>query len=109
MAVGLEHGSEITNSLRIGDFADAFGTDGRGRSAFCGELVETMDFGYRVCPQEMRESVFLDVLKKCDKGELSVSGKDRYADWCRGWGETLQEFYESGKDLKALTPKYVHG
>jgi SAM-dependent methyltransferase len=109
MAIGLEHGSEITKSLRIGDFADAFGADGREISAFCGELVETMDFRYRVCSPEARENIFLDVIKKCDSGAFSVSGSHRFNDWRRGWSEVLRDFYGSGKDLNILVPKYLHG
>lgn len=109
MVIDLEPTIEMYKSLRIEDFANAFGADEGEVLLFCGKLIESLDFRYKDCSMEIREKIFLDVIKKCDNAELSVSGSHRFNDWRRGWGEILQEFYNSGGDLKMLVPKDLHG
>ena len=101
--------TKMNKSLSARDFAEAFGADEGEVSRFCGEIIESLDFKYRVCPQETRERIFLDAIKKCDNDKLAVSGPHRRDDWRRGWAENLQEFLSAGGDLKALAPKDWHG
>lgn len=96
-------------SLEIADFAAAFGADEKEMESFCGELFKKMDFRYRFVSPEEREKIFLDIIKKCDRQEFSVSGASRQNDWSRGWREILKEFQDSGGDLKTLIPKDIHG
>jgi SAM-dependent methyltransferase len=96
-------------SLDIHDFEKAFGADKDEVSFLCGELIANMDFRYKVCPQKWREKIFLDIIKKCDNKKFSVSGPHRKCDWSKGWGEILQHFHSSDKDIKSLTPKDIHG
>jgi hypothetical protein len=91
------------------DLATDFGADEREISTYCGELIKSFNLGYEDCPQSVREGVFLDVIRKCDNNELSVSGLHRIGDWSRGWGEILQDFYDSDGHLNALFPKCWHG
>jgi len=101
--------NSVLKSLDISDFAEAFGATRDEVSLFCGEVTKALDFKYKVCSQETREGIFLDVIKKCDNKELSVSGAHRRSDWSKGWGEILQEFHSSDGDLKTLIPKDIHG
>lgn len=101
--------NEVTKSINTADFARAFGADEAEVSRFCGGLIKTLDFKYTVLPQEKREELLLNAIKKCDNAELSASGAHRKSDWRRGWGEILQDFHNSGGDLKALVPKDWHG
>lgn len=109
MVIELESGVAMYKSLGIADFTNSFGADEGEVSLFCGKLIESLDFRYKDCSMETREKIFLDVIKKCDNAELSVSGSHRLNDWRRGWGEILQEFSNSGGDLKVLVPKDLHG
>lgn len=99
----------MDKALNTKDFAEAFGAAESEVLSFCGELIESLDFRYSVCTPEMRERIFLDVIRKCDNSELSASGPHRKDDWCRGWEASMHEFYSSGGDLKALIPKDWHG
>jgi len=97
---------KLFNSSNIKNFTSDFGADEAEVSRFCGELLKNLNFRYTVCSQKKREEIFLDAIKRCDNAQLSVSGVHRKTDWRRGWGEILQEFHNSGGDLKALAPKY---
>ena len=52
--------TKMNKSLSARDFAEAFGADEGEVSRFCGEIIESLDFKYRVCPQETHEKTFLD-------------------------------------------------
>jgi SAM-dependent methyltransferase len=99
----------VFKSIGISDFAEAFGASEDEVSLLCGELIKTLDFRYKVCSQEVREKIFLDIIKKCENKEFSASGVHRKSDWSRGWGEILQEFHNSGRNLRSLIPKDIHG
>ncbi len=108
MVIEFEAKTQMNKSLCIKDFTEAFGADEGEVARCCGELLETLDLRYTDCTSETRERIFLDTIKKCDNAELSVSGSHRLNDWREGWGEILQEFHSSGKDLKMLVPKDLH-
>ncbi|MDD5016143.1 MAG: class I SAM-dependent methyltransferase [Atribacterota bacterium] len=96
-------------SLKAEDFAKSFGVDKKEIIDFCGGILTKLNFKYYICSLKNRERIFLDIIKKCDSQSFSVSGCHRQNDWSRGWGEILQEFKESGGDLKLLIPKDIHG
>ncbi len=100
--------SESDRTLGIPDFAEAFGADAGEVSRHCGELIRGLNLDYRICSRESREQILLDAIRKCDRGELTVSGAHRKPDWRRGWAEILREFRDSGGNLSTLTPKDVH-
>jgi hypothetical protein len=99
----------VFRSINANDFARAFGTTESEVTAFCGDLIQKLDFRYSICPQESREKIFLDVITRYDKGELSISGAHRKPDWEKGWKEILLKFQNSNYDLETLIPKDVHG
>lgn len=101
--------AEDNRSLSIKDFAEAFGIEESEVTNYCGELINSLDFRHTVCFQEARERIWLDIIKKCDDGELSVSGSYRKKDWRNGWAQNLEEFLDSNGDLNSLSPKDWHG
>ncbi len=96
-------------SIGIKDFATAFGAGEEEVSRFCGELIAASNFKYNVCLPEKREEIILDVLKKCENKEFSVSGPHRKNDWRKGWAEILQQFHHANGELEALIPKDIKG
>lgn len=100
---------EYQHSLSIKDFAETFGADEDEVSRFCGDLIKSRDFKYTICPPKTREAIFLEVIKKCDNSEFSISGEQRKSEWRRGWGENLEDLSNSGSELRALIPRYWRG
>lgn len=98
----------MIKAFGIDDFSVAFGSKEGEVSAFCGELISSLNFEYDGCSQETREEILLEALRKCESAELSVSGPHRLDDWRRGWREILREFCALGGDLRALVPKDLH-
>ena len=94
--------------LTINDFAEAFGAEPAEILFYCGKLIKKSDFRYKICSQEERERLFFDILSRCDEKKFSLSGPHRKPDWIKGWKEILNDFYESGLDLKSLIPKDIH-
>ncbi len=109
MVIELGNEKHMNKSLGVADFTNSFGADEGEVSLFCGKLIESLDFRYKDCSIETREKIFLDAIKKCDNAELSISSPHRLNDWRRGWGEILQEFSNSGRNLDILIPKDLHG
>lgn len=94
--------------ISVNDFAKSFGADEKEVFEFCKEIIEKMNFKYKVCPLNIREKIFLDVIKKCEDDKFSVSGPHRESDWKQGWGEIFEDFIKTNKDLKSLIPKDIH-
>ena len=99
----------IYKFLNISEFAEAFGTSEEEVAHFCGELIKTLDFKYKIYSQQEREDIILDILKKCENKEFSVSGSHRKNDWRKGWAEILQQFQDSNGELQVLIPKDIRG
>ncbi len=97
---------ENLSTLTIEDFARLFGTTVTDIAESCKELIDTMDFRYKRLSGTDRDKVILNILKKIDSTDLSVSGEERKPEWERGWGENLHDFVNSGYDVSKLVPKY---
>ncbi len=100
---------EFALSIRIEDFAEAFGTSPEEIVRFCDGLIKDADFSYRNCSPDEKKKIFADITGKCGTGAFPVSGPHRQPDWSKGWKEILEEFLRSGKKLDALTPKDIRG
>lgn len=94
-------------NLELADFARLFGTSTADFSEETRSLVAQKDFQYRVLAGKEREQVFLQILKKLDSREFSISGKERQVEWEKGWSEKLAEFIAGGHDFTDLIPRFV--
>lgn len=73
----------------------------------CASLIEKSNFSYTYLSGNERDAVILDVLKRIDSGDFSVSGEHRKKDWEIGWQENLDQFINSNYDVDALIPKFI--
>ena len=92
--------------LTVQDFARSFGTTVENIPDECRSLINTMDFRYKRLNPDKRDRTVLQILKKINSNELSVSGREKKEVWENGWGENLQNFIRSAHDLNELVPKY---
>lgn len=92
--------------LIIADLALLFGTTAEEIEKSCGDLIGKLDLRYEKLPIQDRDRLILAILKKIDSPDLPAAGQSRKEDWEQGWSENLQDFIESGYDLKKLVPKY---
>lgn len=93
--------------ITVADFANSFGTDVGDIPAKCTNLIENIDFGYRVIRGKERDKVILDVLRKIETDKQVVGAEVRRGVWETGWAENLREFIESGGNINAITPKFI--
>jgi len=100
--------AENINILDAAGFARLFGTDAADIEKQCGPLLRAYNFRYRIVSGADLGKTILQVIKTIDESPLSASGKDRYEDWERGWGDNLREYAARNYDLAALVPKYMH-
>ena len=96
-------------SLDINDFAESFGANREELSLFCEELIESLNFSYEICSNEMQNAISKDILNKCNNKAFSISGPHRRKDWAIGWGQIYNEFISTGRDLRSLVPKDIRG
>lgn len=96
------------NILHLGreDFAALFGVGVEDFNELTMELIESLDFRYRMFSGNERDQIVLRILKELYCAEITVSGEDRKPDWEEGWRENLQAFTQSGYDLDSLIPRY---
>lgn len=73
---------------------------------WCGPLLASFDFGYRILEGSERDGCLLEAIRRLDPFRVSVAGTDRKPEWEAGWSENLIEFTASG-DLDTLVPKYI--
>ena len=97
----------LSGNLDVDAFAALLGAKCEEVSAYCGEVIESLDLRYDLLDQKERDRVILSVIKAIDSGTFKPSGKERSSDWEDGWQETLDEFVQNGYDPAALAPKYV--
>jgi len=97
----------MQGTLTLTDFAELFGAEKADFSEACQQLIEETDFRYRLLAEREKEDAILEVLKRIDSGQLSVSGEARHGDWETGWGENLSRFTDSNFDLSQLVPAYI--
>ncbi|MBA4373146.1 MAG: hypothetical protein C0402_09840 [Thermodesulfovibrio sp.] len=89
------------------DFSALFGIKSGELPAACRELIDNLDFRYRRPDTAGRDRILLEVIRRLDSGNMSVSGEKRRPEWEKGWAENLQTFVQHDFDLGQLTPKYV--
>lgn len=100
------HSQGNLSKLTIDDFARLFGTTADDIADCCKELIDAMDFRFERLSGAERDKLILNILKRIDSADLSVSGEERKPEWEKGWAENLQDFINSGYDISKLVPKY---
>jgi len=93
--------------ITLADFARSFGTDVGDIPVECTNLIENIDFGYRIIRGKERDKVILDVLRKIETDKQVVGAEQRRDIWETGWAENLREFIESGGNINVITPKFI--
>ncbi|MHC4632096.1 MAG: transketolase family protein [Planctomycetota bacterium] len=100
-------GADTYSELTLDDFACLFGTTAEGIGDDCRNLIAEYDFRYKKLSHDEQNAIILRVLKKIHSDELPIAGPDRKPAWEKGWTENLQDFINSGFDLRQLIPKFV--
>jgi len=93
--------------LRVDDFAAIIGTTNNDIPETCAKWIDNFDLSFRVLDGEEKDRVVLEVLKRIESGQFSVSGGKRKQDWETGWQENLNHFQRSHYDLEELIPKFI--
>ncbi len=93
--------------LTLKDFARFIGTIVNDIPKDCRELIAKFDSRCRKLNQAERDKIILDILKRIDSPDLSISGDKNKKNWEKGWKENLQNFIKSNYDINELVPKYV--
>lgn len=73
----------------------------------CRELLVSSDLSFIKVSAKKRDEIILNVLKKINSEDLTISGKTNKSTWERGWKENLSNFANNNYDLQKLTPQYV--
>src|SRR3989344_3051994 len=89
------------------DFARLVGTSVSELPHQCRELLAKYDLSYKKIQIKERDKIILNVLKRINSDQLSVSGKENKTRWKKGWRENLKNFIEKKYNLSELVPKYV--
>lgn len=89
------------------DFAKSFDTDAEKFSNELNEIIQNLNFNYRIPTLEENESLILELLKKINSDKQIIGAKERDDVWFKGWDENLQMYRNSGFDESSLTPKFV--
>ncbi|HEY59171.1 MAG TPA: class I SAM-dependent methyltransferase [Anaerolineae bacterium] len=97
----------MTNTLEVPDFANLFGIDTKELPDDCLEMIRDNNFNYLIIGGQERDKLILNIFKKIDAGEFSIAGEQGLGRWEKGWGESLNDFLESGFDISQLIPKYI--
>jgi nucleoside-diphosphate-sugar epimerase/SAM-dependent methyltransferase len=115
--VSLRSGLEMTldwykkntqKSIGVNEFSKLFDIDPIEFSDQCSQLLNELNFSYSVCDIDESKKIIRDIDRKCNSCNFSISGKDREADWQKGWDENLNEFVASDFNLDSLQPKYFN-
>jgi hypothetical protein len=89
------------------DFASAFGTTPDAFSSEVLSLIDSLDFRYEAMSGAERDAQILNVLKRIESDKQAIGVPERRDVWERGWAENLEAFLRSGRDPKALIPKFL--
>lgn len=89
------------------DFARAFDVSESDIVDKCGRLIDSSDFSYSYIDGEQRDQLIIKILEKIKEDNQVIGEPKRKDVWQNGWQENLNDFIDSGYDLKALVPKYV--
>lgn len=89
------------------DFARAFDVSESDIVDKCGQLIDSYDFSYNYIDGEQRDQLIIKILERIKEDNQVIGEPKRKDVWQNGWQENLNEFIDSGYDLKALVPKYI--
>src|SRR3989344_9010896 len=89
------------------DFANLVGSSAHDLPGVCRELLAKYDLSYKRVSIKKRDEIILNVLKKINSEELSVSGGGNKQRWKKGWRENLKNFIDNKYNLSELVPQYV--
>lgn len=93
--------------VTVEDFILSFGAGKKSLPQACLDLIAQKDFSYEILKGASRDRVILEVLKKLKSDKQVIGAKERRDIWDKGWNENLQDFVNSGYDLKKLVPKFI--
>lgn len=98
--------SRRCNLLMINDIANLLKTTSEKLMNLCSDELALVDTRVKFLSPSERDSIILKVVKEIYEEPVKVKQK---ADiWEDNWGDTHKKFLQSGCDLSALTPEYVH-
>lgn len=89
------------------DFARTFGVSETDIIDKCGQLIDSYVFSYNYIDGEQRDQLIVKILKRIEEDTQVIGAPKRKDVWQNGWQENLNDFIDSGYDLKALVPKYI--
>jgi len=95
------------NSLNDSDFATLFGTSCGAIDPSVRNLIDSLDFRYRIIAGEELEGLLLEVLKRIDLDTQIVGADVRREVWDRGWRENLEDFRSNHLSETSLVPKFI--
>lgn len=93
--------------VTVKDFARAFGVSETDVIDKCGQLIDSYDFSYDDIKGEQRDRLIVKILKRIEEDTQVIGAPERKNVWHNGWQENLNDFVDSGYDLKALIPKFI--
>ena len=93
--------------VTFNDFIESFGAEKNSMPKECIDLIAQKDFSYEILEGDEKEKVILEVIKRLETDKQIIGAKERQDVWNNGWGENLQDFIDSGYDLKKLIPKFI--
>jgi hypothetical protein len=94
-------------NVTIEEFAKSFGTIVEDIPSECEQLINEIDFSYRIIEGIERDRVILDILKKIDTDQQVIASPERAEVWQKGWQEIYDGFVKSGNNLDNLIPKFI--
>lgn len=89
------------------DFANLVGSSVGDLPRECRKLLSSYDLSFKKVNTKRRDEIILNILKKINSEDLTVSGIDNKFTWKKGWKENLNNFTKNNYDLSELTPQYV--
>jgi len=89
------------------DFIESFGAEENSMPQECIDLIARKDFSYEVIKGNKKDEIILEILKKLESDRQTIGAEERRDVWNNGWNENLQDFINSGYDLRKLVPKFI--
>ena len=93
--------------LNIFDFAELFDIDPETFSSETRQLINSLNFRYRVITGDELEHLILRILHRVESDRQIVGAPERKKTWEDGWRENLDEYRESGFSDQSLVPKFI--
>lgn len=92
--------------LEVKDFADSFGIEESEISLACKDMIDRLDFEYKILREGGRDKELLGALKRLEADTQIIAAPERTEVWNNGWNENLTMFRESNFNLDSLIPKF---